>query len=462
MSTEDKVADEQTGQPPEKLADEQAGQPPEKVADEQAGQPPEKVADEQAGQPPEKVADEQAGQPPEKLADQLPTLNIGKTRVDILGTVHISRLSREHVAELLAGDDYDMVAVELCESRHKAIVDPDAITRIDLGKAIRERKLGAMTALVALSAYQERLADHLGVELGGEMKEAVHTSHERGIKLELIDRDIGVTLKRVYRSVPWWRRMMLLSGLLVSLFSRRRLSEVHAEEMQQGDVLTGMFQELQALDPRLYKALITERDRYMGACIISHICRQKPARMLVVVGMGHVRGLADVLLDYLRGKIDDPRGEATELNKTPAGSKWIKFVPWIVVGVILAGFAAGFRHNTALGLELVFAWILINGGLSSLGALLAGGHPLTILTAFLAAPLTSINPTVGAGMVTAAAEVYMRQPTVADFKNLRKDTMHWSGWRHNRVARTLLVFFLSSIGSAFGTYFGGFYIYDRL
>ena len=395
--------------------------------------------------------------------DNLPSLQVGTTRVDLLGTAHVSRVSREQVAQLLAMKDYDAVAVELCERRYQAILDPGAIERIDIWQSIREKKLGAMAVMIALSAYQQRLADSLDVELGGEMKEAIKLAREYNLSLALIDRDIGVTLKRLYRGVPWWRRMTLISSLLFSVFSRENISEAHVEEMKKSDILTGVFQELQTLSPHLYQALLTERDRYMAAKIVSYVHEKKPARMLVVIGAGHLAGLLEYLRRYDFSDDQDAMAtEISELSKTPPPSKWLKFIPWVVVGVILAGFSIGFSRDTTLGFELVIDWILINGSLAALGALCAGAHPLTIVTVFFAAPLTSINPAIGAGMVAAAVEVYLRKPTVADFENIRKDTTHLSGWRRNRVARALLIFILSSVGSAFGTYIGGFHIYDSL
>ncbi len=394
--------------------------------------------------------------------DQLPTLTIGATRVDLLGTAHVSQASREHVAQLLASGVYDAVGVELCKRRHEALVDPESIARVDLWKAIRERKLSAMAALVALSAYQQRFADHLGVELGGEMKEAVDFSRDHGLALELIDRDVGVTLKRVYRSVPWWRRMVLVNLLVFGVFSRHKISAAHVEEMKESDVLTGMFHELESLDPRLYGSLITERDRYMAAKIVAYARREKPKRMLAIVGAGHLSGLGEYLLRYLSGKLQDPGAEIQVLDKEPRPLKWAKFVPWIVVALILAGFTAGFSQGTGLGFGLVLDWIVINGSLAAIGALIAGAHPLTVVSAFFAAPLTSLNPTVGAGIVAAAVELYLRKPTVLDFENIRKDTVHWSGWRHNRVACALLTCILTSVGSAIGTYVGGVHIYGSL
>jgi pheromone shutdown protein TraB len=134
----------------------------------------------------------------------------------------------------------------------------------------------------------------------------------------------------------------------------------------------------------------------------------------------------------------------------------------MIVAVIILGFIVGFNRSSELGMELVVDWIVINGGLSALGALIALAHPITIITAFVAAPLTSLNPMIGAGMVTAAVEIYLRKPNVGDFGRLRSDTTSLKGWWRNRVTRVLLVFVLSTLGSVAGTYIAGFRIFERL
>jgi pheromone shutdown protein TraB len=150
------------------------------------------------------------------------------------------------------------------------------------------------------------------------------------------------------------------------------------------------------------------------------------------------------------------------LDQVPPGSKWPKYIPWVIVALVFIGFAIGFSRSPELGWELVVDWVVINGGLAALGALIAAAHPITVIGAFLAAPLTSLNPTIGAGMVTAGIEVYLRKPKVGDFSHLRSDTTTIKGWWSNRVTRTLMVFLFSTIGSAVGTYVAGFRIYDRL
>jgi pheromone shutdown protein TraB len=197
----------------------------------------------------------------------------------------------------------------------------------------------------------------------------------------------------------------------------------------------------------------------MAASLVRDIRDSGYEQVLAVVGAGHLRGIRSALDD---AAVADPAVEIAALDRVPEPSRWPRVIPWLIVVLVVAGFAIGFQRSPELGWQLVSDWILINGGLSALGAAFALAHPLSILTAFLAAPITSLNPAVGAGMVTAAVEILLRRPEVGDFQRLRHDTVHWRGWWRNRVSRTLLVFLLSTLGSAAGTYLAGFRILDRL
>jgi pheromone shutdown-related protein TraB len=385
-------------------------------------------------------------------------VQVGASQVRLLGTAHVSRASADKVRELLRTGEYDAVAVELCPSRYNALVDPGALARMDLFRVLREGRAAMVTASLALGAYQQRLADQFGVEPGAEQRVAIEHAREHGLPVLLLDREIGVTLKRIYRNVPWWKRLGLLAGLLASLTSKDRVDEAEVERLKDGDILETTFAEFAEDRQDLYVPLIDERDRYMAARLRLEIEAQGHEDILAVVGAGHLRGIAG----YLERPAEAPATTVAELDRVPSPSRWPRLIPWLVVGLILGGFVYGFRHSTELGWQLVLDWVLINGGLSALGAALAAAHPLTVATAFLAAPLTSLNPTIGAGMVTAAVEVFLRRPRVADFGELRAATSTVGGWWRNRVSRTLLVFILSTIGSAVGTYVAGFRIFERL
>lgn len=395
--------------------------------------------------------------------EPIKTIKLKNAEVTLLGTAHISRASADKVKELLDTGHYDCVAVELCPSRHNAIINPDALAKMNLFQVIREGKASLVAANLALGAFQQRMAEQLDIKPGAEMRVAIDTATEMKIPVALIDREISVTLKRVYRNVPWWQRMNIVAGLFASVISRQEVSEEEIEKLKEGDILESAFSQFAQEAEHLYKPLVDERDQYMAAKLVQEDDTGGYRRILAVVGAGHLKGIENYLAQWQTAHDASQTGETlARLDEVPPGSKWIKVIPWAIVALIITGFFIGFSRSPDLGLQLVWDWILINGGLCALGTAIAFGHPFTVIGAFLAAPLTSLNPTIGAGMVTAAIETYMRKPTVEDFSRLRSDTTHLKGWWGNRVTRVLLVFILSTLGSAAGTYLAGYRIFERL
>ena len=156
------------------------------------------------------------------------------------------------------------------------------------------------------------------------------------------------------------------------------------------------------------------------------------------------------------------QSEMNALTKKPPSSRIGYFVGWGICILILSMFYVGYQQSPELGWRLVVTWVLINGGLSALGAALALAHPVSILAAFFAAPLTSLNPTIGAGMVVGLIESYLRKPKVTDFERLRDDISSFPMWWKNGVVRVLLVFFFANVGSAIGTYVAGASIIQQI
>lgn len=384
-------------------------------------------------------------------------VEIDRTVIRLLGTAHVSRSSVVAVRNEIDSGEWDIVAIELCPSRYKAFEDPDALQKMDLFQVIKTGQAPMVTAMLAMSAFQQRIADQFDIEPGAEMHAAIKHARDKGCALELIDREIGTTLKRIYRNVPWWRRFYLFSGLVTSVVVHEEIEEDDIERLKEGDLLETTFAQFAETASEIYEPLISERDRFMAAKL-RQLVGKDPRRILAVVGAGHLRGLER----ELRSASCDPNATIAELSSIPPGSRWVKTIPWLIVALVLVGFTVGFYRSPELGFKLVVEWVVINGGLSALGAAIAGGHILTVISAFVAAPITSLNPTIGAGFVTALVEAYLRKPTVGDFSKLRTDASSFRGWRHNRVARTLLVFVLSTLGSAVGTYVAGFRIGQQL
>jgi pheromone shutdown-related protein TraB len=379
----------------------------------------------------------------------------------MLGTAHVSRNSVDAVEALLAHEQFDAVAVELCDSRAQSMRDPEAFKQMDLFKVIRQGKAGMVAASLVLSTFQKRLADQSGIQPGAEMKAAMDGADQRGLPLWLIDREVGTTLKRAWHSVGFWQRFGLLGGLLASVFEREEIEQGEIEKLKQGDLLESAFSEFASESQPLFNSLIGERDAFMAARLREEAARSatvEPRRVLVVIGAGHLKGLRSLLQDQQ----NDPAATIAELAATPPKARWPK---WLAVALVLLVFAAiawAFHRNAALGAQALTAWVLFTGGFAALGALAAGGHPLSILAAFIAAPIKPFRPGIPAGGISAMAEAWVRRPRVVDFDTLRDDIVHWSGWWKNRVARTLLNFFLVSLGTIIGEYSAGIHIFKSL
>lgn len=376
----------------------------------------------------------------------------------LLGTAHVSRVSAEAVRAMLERESFDAVAVELCNSRYQSIRNPEAFRNLDLFQVIRQRKVGLVAANLALSAFQRRLAEQFHIEPGAEMKAAIDGAEQRGLPLWLIDREIGTTLKRAHRSVGFLDRMAIVGGLGASLLTREEVSEEEIEKLKQGDLLGSMFNEFARESPPLYEALIAERDRFMSAQLRRHAGEGSARKVLVVIGAGHLQGIEQ----ELSTQRDAPQPLIDQLAGTPPASRWPRIIAATVFVVIAAAIGLAFTRGARAGTDALLAWVLFTGGFAAIGAIAAAAHPLSVLAAFITAPLKPFRPGIPASAVSAGVEAWLRKPRVADFDALRDDVAHWSGWWKNRIARTLLNFMFVTFGTVLGEYTAGIHIIRTL
>ena len=374
----------------------------------------------------------------------------------LLGTAHVSKASIDAVHAAIDSGQFDAVAVELDEQRHKALTQPDALAQLDLVKVIREKKVAPFAANLALAAYQRRLAEQLGIEPGAELKAAATEAVARGLSMQLIDRDVGITFRRILQGLRWWDRMKLVGSVAGGLFASEDVSEDDIERLKEGDMLESSFGEFARETPSLYASLIDERDQYMAAKLRERT--DGATRVLAVVGAGHLKGMARYLAEDTRA----PAALTAELTHV-ARKRNIPWVTLTLMVLICGGIAWGYFHGGRdLGRDLLLQWFAWTGGLAALGALLARGHVLSILAAAIAAPLKPFRPGLPPGMFSALAEVHLRKPAYPDFLALRDDAQTLGGWYRNRVCRVVLVFLLTNLGSAAGVWISGASIFARL
>jgi len=376
----------------------------------------------------------------------------------LLGTAHVSKASADAARALAESAEVDAIAVELDSARHQSLTDPDAWRKMDLFEVIKQGKAGLVAANLALGAYQKRLADQFGIEPGAELKAACEVAEKRELPLWLVDRDVGLTLKRAYGAVRFWDKMMLISGMLGSLVFEDTIDEDEIEKLKESDMLERTFSEFASQSEPLYRSLIAERDEFMAAKLRDHASSSGAKSVLAIVGAGHLKGLTEALTNA----DSDPAEVFERLNQPPPPSIWGKVFSWGMLAVLVSLMGWGFVQGLSTGAEVLTVYVLATGGLAALGALIAGGHPLSALAGGLSAPLTVLHPALASGMFSAGTEVYLRRPTVADFEALKDDVVSFAGWRRNRVARALLVFVITNFATMIGVYTAGFEMFRRL
>ena len=369
----------------------------------------------------------------------------------IIGTAHISQASKELVRETIEAEHPDTVCIELDEGRLQSIRDPERWKKTDLKEVIKKKQLATLIANLVLGSYQKRMGEQTGVKPGSELKEAADISTENGIPIVLADRDIKITLKRTWACTPWYRKISLLGGLFGSIFDKTEISEEDLANIKEQDALNSMMQEFGRTFPEVKQVLIDERDQYLA----SKIKGAAGKKVVAVVGAGHVKGIVKIISE----NIELPSEES--ITKIPKGSPLWKIIGWaipaaIIASIVFVGYEAGVEKAGQLSLQ----WAMLTGGGAMLGAIIAGGHPLTILVALVAAPFTGLTPLIGVGFFTALTQVYMRPPRVSEMETLSDDIWQVRHWWKNRVTRVMLCFLCPGIPAIIGKILAIFQIYQ--
>lgn len=373
-------------------------------------------------------------------------ITVNGKEIILVGTAHISQESVVEVEEVIRETKPDTVGIELCETRYQSTTQRDRWENMDIIKVIKEGKAPLLMANLVVSAFQKKMGDKLGVKPGAELQKAAEISKELEIPIALVDREVSVTLKRVWRKLSTWEKVKLSMQMLAGTVDSPDITEEEVERLKSQDMLSEVIDGFAQEFPMIKKVLIDERDQYLA----SKIMASSGDKIVAVVGAGHVPGI----LKHL----DNPP-EIAPLEEVPAPGKLGKILKWGIPLAVIGAMAYGFfKIDLSVGLDMIKFWFLANGVLAGLGAILAGGHILTIISAILAAPITSLNPAIAAGWVAGLVEAWVRKPKVADFENLAQDITTVKGFRRNEITKILLVVVLCNIGSMIGTIVGVPYI----
>lgn len=366
-------------------------------------------------------------------------------RIYLVGTAHISQKSVDEVRTVIESVRPDTVCVELCQTRFDAMTDDSRWRKLDIFQVLKQKKALFLMANLALSAYQRRLGEKLGVEPGAELMAGVRQAEACGSKLVLADRDIQVTLKRTWSNLGFWGKNRILAGLVAGIFgATEELDEAELEQMKDRDTLTEKMKLFAEAHPKVKQPLIDERDLYLVSSI-----REAPGETIVaVVGAGHVPGM----LENLETVVD-----RAAISVIPPPGLGARLAPWLIPALVVGGLAWGILDRGATGenlVDMLLAWVLPTSIGAAVGTIAALAHPLTVLAGLLSAPLTTLHPAIAVGMITAPIEAWKRRPTVADCERIKDDAESLAGWYKNPFLRVLVVFILSNLGASIGVWVG--------
>jgi pheromone shutdown-related protein TraB len=378
----------------------------------------------------------------------LTRLRLGERDFLLLGTAHISARSVEEVRETIRSEKPDRVCVELDSARYNSLTEGNSWQSLNVVEVLKKGKGFLLLANLVLTSFQRRLGAQLGVSPGEEMLTAIRLCREENIPYSLCDRDIQITLRRAWSKTSFWGKNKMLAAMLSSVFSSEKLSAEEIEKLKTRTTFQSMLDELAGYLPSVKEVLIDERDRYLA----TRIYQAEGTRIMAVIGAGHVEGIVLHMQALHEGSAP---ADVSQLEVIPPKRRIGRYLGWLIpaaiVGLLVAGF---FRSGWQLSLTMLWKWVLMNGGLAALGSLLCLAHPITIVAAFVGAPITTLNPFIGIGLVTGALEAILRKPRVADFENLPQDLLTVRGFFRNRVTHILLVFLFSSLGASIGNFIG--------
>ena len=360
----------------------------------------------------------------------------------LVGTAHVSSKSVNDVKEVIESERPDTVCIELCEARYRNLTDNERWKNSNITQIIKDGKAMLLLVNLILSSYQKRLADQFNIKPGQEMMQGMTSAKEVGAELCLADRDLQTTMMRLWRSIGLWGKFKLFFQLLLSMFMDEEMSEEELEKMKSSDMLSAALEDLSVSFPDIKSILIDERDQYLAQNI-----KQAPGNKVVaVLGAGHIPGVKQALLR---------EHDLVKLSQIQPPSRISRAIGWAIPILILLLIASTFSADRGAGLDQMAAWIIWNGSLAALGALLAFAHPLAILTAFVVSPISSLNPLLAAGWFAGLTEAIVKKPLVQDFENMAQDINSIKGFWNIKVTHILLVVALSNVGSSLGAMFGG-------
>jgi pheromone shutdown-related protein TraB len=367
----------------------------------------------------------------------------------LIATAHVSKESAALVQSVIDIEKPDSVCIELDEARYQTIQNSDSWERMDIINVIKSKKIIFLLANLALSSYQKRIAAKLDIMPGQEMLQGITSAKEIGANLVMADRSIQTTFMRIWRKLSLMEKGKLFFSFFMGSDMDTDITEVELQSMLKEDMLTSVIKDMHAQFPKIGDILLSERDQYLASKI-----KEAPGEKVVaILGAAHVPGVREEIF-----KTQD----RSLLDEVPPANKMFKIIEWLIPAIVVALIIYGFMMSVQTGLAQLGAWVIWTGSLAAVFTAISFGHPLSIITSFVVAPISTLNPLLACGWFTGIVEAILRKPTVHDVHKIPEDISSVKGFFRNRFLRVLLIVVMANLGSSLGTFIAGMEIIKHL
>ena len=344
--------------------------------------------------------------------------------------------------------------MELCPGRYRALTGQEEDREIKIGELLSGEKLYFLLVQLFLAYIQKRIGDELGVKPGSEMLAAIEAAQKIGVRFALVDREVGITIQRFWSSMGIIDKIKLVLSLAPAALGLDE-ENIDIDNLTQDDIVAQMISEFRKVSPSAASVLVDERDAYIARNLYQ---LSKEGRVLAVVGAGHKEGISRLLanpetIPVIENLSQKPEKKITFVRVFGAAMLALMLV---TIGLILS---KGYSSQTIL---LVFGiWFILHGTLSSLGVVLARGHPLSALTAFMMAWMTNLIPFAAAGWFAGMVEAWKCTPTVSDLKRLT-EAENFGDLMKNKFFKVIMVAVMANVGAMAATFLGIYIIWQWL
>ncbi len=210
----------------------------------------------------------------------------------IIGTSHISPESIKEVKKIIEETKPNYVAVELDKGRLLGLMGKKNKVGI---KDMFKLGLGGTLFVLFGSWLEEKLGKLVGTKPGDEMKIAVREAAKVKAKIILIDQEINITVKRLFKFLTLREKLRFCLDLIKGFLGFGEKMKFDLRKVPEKELIEKIILHVKERYPNVYKVLIEERNEIMAKRLIKFMEKNPSEKIVAVVGAGHEEGMVKII-----------------------------------------------------------------------------------------------------------------------------------------------------------------------